>query len=44
LSIPKVIIVIASSLDGRIAFPGGGESNLGSDEDKKNVKPKLING
>jgi len=35
LSIPRVIIVIASSLDGRIAFPGGGESHLGSDEDKK---------
>jgi len=35
LSIPRVIIVIASSLDGRIAFPGGGESHLGSEEDKK---------
>jgi len=33
LSIPRVIIVIASSLDGRIAFPRGGESHLGSEED-----------
>ena len=38
MSIPRVIIVIASSLDGRIAFPGGGESHLGSEEDKKMLK------
>jgi len=37
LIIPRVIIVIASSLDGRIAFPGGGESHLGSEEDKKRM-------
>jgi len=41
LSIPRVIIVIASSLDGRIAFPGGGESHLGSDEDKKILNQNL---
>ena len=41
MSIPRVIIVIASSLDGRIAFPGGGESHLGSDEDKKILNQKL---
>jgi len=41
LSIPSVIIVIASSLDGRIAFPGGGESHLGSEEDKKMLNQNL---
>ena len=41
MSIPRVIIVIASSLDGRIAFPGGGESHLGSDEDKKLLNQNL---
>ena len=41
MSIPRVIIVIASSLDGRIAFPGGGESHLGSDEDKKILNQNL---
>jgi len=41
LSIPRVIIVIASSLDGRIAFPGGGESHLGSEEDKKMLNQNL---
>jgi len=41
LSIPRVIIVIASSLDGRIAFPGGGESHLGSEEDKKMLSQNL---
>ncbi len=39
--IPRVIIVIASSLDGRIAFPGGGESHLGSEEDKKILNQNL---
>ena len=43
MSIPRVIIVIASSLDGRIAFPGGGESHLGSDEDKKILNQNLQN-
>ena len=41
MSIPRVIIVIASSLDGRIAFPGGGESHLGSEEDKKMLNQSL---
>ena len=41
MSIPRVIIVIASSLDGRIAFPGGGESHLGSEEDKKMLNRNL---
>jgi len=41
LSIPRVIIVIASSLDGRIAFPEGGESHLGSEEDKKMLNQHL---
>jgi len=41
LIIPRVIIVIASSLDGRIAFPGGGESHLGSEEDKKMLNKNL---
>ena len=41
MSIPRVIIVIASSLDGRIAFPGGGESHLGSEEDKKMLNHNL---
>jgi len=41
LSIPKVTIVIASSLDGRIAFPQGGESHLGSEEDKKILNNNL---
>jgi len=41
LSIPRVIIVIASSLDGRISFPSGGESHLGSDEDKKILNQNL---
>jgi len=41
LNIPRVIIVIASSLDGRIAFPGGGVSHLGSEEDKKILNQNL---
>jgi len=41
LSLPKVTIVIASSLDGRIAFPNGGESHLGSKEDKKMLNKNL---
>ena len=41
MNITRVIIVIASSLDGRIAFPGGGESHLGSDEDKKILNQNL---
>lgn len=41
MSIPRVTIVIASSLDGRIAFPEGGESHLGSEEDKKMLNNNL---
>jgi len=41
LSIPRVTIVIASSLDGRIAFPEGGESHLGSEEDKRMLNQSL---
>ncbi len=41
MSIPRVVIVIASSLDGRIAFPEGGESHLGSEEDKKMLDKNL---
>ena len=41
MSIPRVTIVIASSLDGRIAFPDGGESHLGSEEDRKMLNKNL---
>ena len=41
MSIPRVTIVIASSLDGRIAFPEGGESHLGSEEDKRMLNNNL---
>ena len=41
MSIPTVTIVIASSLDGRIAFPNGGESHLGSKEDRKMLNKNL---
>jgi len=40
---PKIILVIATSLDGRIAFPNGGESHIGSTEDKKILNESLIN-
>ena len=38
---PEIILVIASSLDGRIAFPQGGESHLGSEYDKKLLNKSL---
>ncbi len=41
MSIPRVIILIASSLDGRIAFPEGGESHLGSEEDRRMLNQNL---
>jgi len=41
LIFPEVIIVIASSLDGRIAFPEGGESHLGSEEDRTMLNQNL---
>ena len=41
MSTPRVTLVIASSLDGRIAFPEGGESHLGSEEDKRMLNHNL---
>ena len=41
MNIPRVIIVIATSLDGRIAFPKGGESHLGSEEDRRMLNQNL---
>ena len=41
MSIPRVTLVIASSLDGRIAFPNGGESHLGSKEDRQMLDKNL---
>ena len=41
MSTTRVTIVIASSLDGRIAFPEGGESHLGSEEDKRMLNNNL---
>ena len=38
---PKIILVIASSLDGRIAFPQGGETHLGSEYDRKLLNKSL---
>ena len=41
MSIPRVTIVIASSLDGRISFPEGGETHLGSEDDRKMLNQNL---
>ena len=38
---PEIILVIASSLDGRIALPHGGETHLGSEYDKKLLNKSL---
>ena len=38
---PSIVIIIASSLDGRIAFPNGGESHLGSNKDKSILDENL---
>jgi len=38
---PEIILVIASSLDGRIAFPKGGASNIGSEYDRKLLNQSL---
>ena len=38
---PEIILVIASSLDGRIAYPQGGETHLGSGYDKKLLNKSL---
>ena len=39
---PEIILIIATSLDGRIAFPQGGESHLGSEYDKKLLSKSLM--
>ena len=41
MKIPSIAIIIASSLDGRIAFPNGGESHLGSSKDKRIMDENL---
>ena len=41
MSKPRIILVIASSIDGRIAFPDGGGSHLGTFEDKKILNNSL---
>ena len=41
MKIPSIVIIIASSLDGRIAFPNGGESHLASNKDKKMLDQNL---
>ncbi len=38
---PSIAIIIASSLDGRIAFPSGGESHLGGKEDRRTLDENL---
>ena len=38
---PSITVIIASSLDGRIAFPDGGESHLGSKKDKRILNENL---
>ena len=40
---PSIVIIIASSLDGRIAFPNGGESHLASNKDKRMLDENLSN-
>ena len=39
----KVELIIASSIDGRIAFPDGDATNFGSHEDKKILNECLSN-
>ena len=41
MNTPNIAIIIASSLDGRIAFPNGGESHLGSEKDKRFLDENL---
>ena len=41
MNTPSIAIIIASSLDGRIAFPSGRESHLGSKEDKRILNENL---
>ncbi len=40
---PHITLIIASSLDGRIAFPEGGNKNLGSSEDRVVLNKALKN-
>ena len=40
---PSIILIIATSLDGRIGLPNGGETHLGSIEDKKLLSQSLLN-
>ena len=41
MSTPRIAIIIASSLDGRIAFPSGRESHLGSKKDRRILNENL---
>ena len=41
MNTPSIEIIIASSLDGRIALPHGGESHLGSNKDRKMLNENL---
>ncbi len=41
MNTPSIVIIIASSLDGRIAFPQGGETHLGSKKDRKMLDKNL---
>ncbi len=43
MNTPSIEIIIASSLDGRIAFPNGGETHLASDKDKNILNENLSN-
>ena len=40
---PSIAVIIASSLDGRIAFPNGGEAHLASKGDKRMLDENLSN-
>ena len=40
---PNITLIIASSLDGRIALPEGGNKNLGSSEDRVVLNKALKN-
>ena len=39
---PSIILIIACSLDGRIALPMGGETHIGTSEDKKILNTALL--
>jgi len=42
LNKPSIILIIACSLDGRIALPIGGKTHLGTSEDKKILNKALL--